>query len=165
MSAYDAAQWTGFGVAVAGASAALTGLLFVAVSINIERILRYPTLPRLAANTLILFGTALFASLLVLVPGQSRRALGTELLLLGVLTALVTLPQLLTENRYEETSLWAWLVSRLLPTGLTSLSLVLAGAGVIGESLGGLYWVAVAVLAAIFGGLVNAWVLLVEILR
>ncbi|RDJ93189.1 hypothetical protein B4Q13_23605, partial [Lacticaseibacillus rhamnosus] len=28
--------------------AALAGLLFVAVSINIERILRYPTLPRLA---------------------------------------------------------------------------------------------------------------------
>jgi modulator of FtsH protease len=99
VSAYDAAQWTGFGVAVAGATAALTGLLFVAVSINIERILRYPALPRLAATTLTLFGTALFASLLLLVPGQSPRVLGTELLLLGVATALVTLPYaLLTKS-------------------------------------------------------------------
>ena len=91
-SAYDAAQWAEFGVAVVGATAALAGLLFVAVSINIERILRFPTLPRMAATTLILFGTALFAGILLLVPGQTHRALGTELLLLGVLAALVTLP-------------------------------------------------------------------------
>src|SRR5207248_42249 len=102
-SAYDAAQWADFGVAVVVATAALAGLLFVAVSVNIERILRFPTLPRLAATTLILFASALFSGLLLLVPGQSHRAFGTELLLLGIATALVTLPRVLTESPYEET--------------------------------------------------------------
>ena len=165
-SAYDAAQWAEFGVAVVGATAALAGLLFVAVSINIERILRFPTLPRMAGTTLILFGTALFAGILLLVPGQTHRALGTELLLLGVLAALVTLPwQLFEGSRYEETPLWAWVLTHPTPVVLTSLSLVLAGAGYSFQGLGGLYWLVVTVLAAIFGGLVNAWVLLVEILR
>ena len=31
--------------------------------------------------------------------------------------------------------------------------------------VGGLYWVAAGMLVAIFGGVVNGWVLLVEILR
>ena len=39
MSGYLAVSWAAFSVAVAGASAVLTGLLVVAVSINIEVIL------------------------------------------------------------------------------------------------------------------------------
>jgi modulator of FtsH protease len=163
MSAYDAGQWTGFGLAVAVATAALTGLVLVAVSANVERILRFPALPRLTATTLVLFGSALLASLLVLVPGQTHRVLGTELLLLGILTALVTLPRLLLERPYETRStIWPWALSGVLPTLLTSLCLVLAGAGYSFQGLGGLYWLVGAVGAAIFGGLGNAWMLLVE---
>jgi len=78
---------------------------------------------------------------------------------------LATLPRLVTESPYEGTSWWSWLLSRPFTAGLTALSLVLAGAGYSFQGLGGLYWLVVAVLAAVFGGLVNAWVLLVEILR
>jgi len=166
MTAYDAAQWTGFGLAVAVATAALTGLLLVAVSVNIEGILRFPALPRLAATTLVLFGTGLLASLLVLVPGQTHRVLGTELLLLGILTALVTLPRQSLERPYEgDLTIWSWALSRVLPTLLTSLCLVLAGAGYSFQGLGGLYWLVPAVVAGIFGGLGNTWVLLVQALR
>jgi hypothetical protein len=42
---------------------------------------------------------------------------------------------------------------------------LLAGLGLLLDSLGGLYWLSVAVLAAIIGGLAQAWVLLIEILR
>ncbi|SNS82262.1 hypothetical protein SAMN04488107_3903 [Geodermatophilus saharensis] len=44
--------WHDLAVAAVGATAALTGLLFVAVSTNLDRILAFPTLPRRAAATL-----------------------------------------------------------------------------------------------------------------
>jgi modulator of FtsH protease len=55
MTAYDAGQRADFCVAVLGAAAALTGLVFLAVSINLRRILDYPHLPGRAGQTVILF--------------------------------------------------------------------------------------------------------------
>ena len=48
------AQWSNFYVAVAGASAALTGLIFVGVSISLAKILSIPSLPNRALVSLIL---------------------------------------------------------------------------------------------------------------
>ena len=56
MAAYSAEHWTDLFVAAAGASAALTGLVFVAVSINIERILRLAGVPERAFQTIVLLG-------------------------------------------------------------------------------------------------------------
>jgi hypothetical protein len=66
----DPAAWSDFAVAVAGAAAALSGLLFVAVSINLSRILAFSNLPARAAQTLIMLVTPLVVSLLVLIPAQ-----------------------------------------------------------------------------------------------
>jgi hypothetical protein len=41
----------------------------------------------------------------------------------------------------------------------------LGGASLIAETGGGLYWTSAGVIFAIVGGVANAWVLLVEILR
>ena len=84
--AYAAEHWADFGVATTGAAAALAGLLFVAISINIERILQFPGLPHRAAQTLILFALPLVTALLLIVPGQPRAALGGELLVIGLAT-------------------------------------------------------------------------------
>jgi hypothetical protein len=48
VTAYDPELWHDLFVAVAGAAAALAGLVFVAVSINVERILQYKGLPERA---------------------------------------------------------------------------------------------------------------------
>jgi hypothetical protein len=48
LAAYSASEWGDLFVATAGASAALAGLVFVAVSINIERILEFNDLPERA---------------------------------------------------------------------------------------------------------------------
>ena len=45
-------MWTNFFIAAAGASASLAGLVFVALSVNINRILEYPQLPSRAAATI-----------------------------------------------------------------------------------------------------------------
>ena len=94
MTAYDPSQWTDLFVATAGASAALAGLVFVAVSINLERILSYEGLPERALETLLLLVGVLIFSILALMPGQSAVALGAEVLALGLLlfTAVFRLP-------------------------------------------------------------------------
>ena len=53
MRSYDPDVWQSFFVAVISAAAALTGLLFVAVSINLDKILKGRSyLPARAAETL-----------------------------------------------------------------------------------------------------------------
>lgn len=69
-----------------GAAAALTGLLFVAVSIRIDVIAKSQELRNRAAQTLALFVTVLFIAILLFIPDQSVRVLGAELVALAVIT-------------------------------------------------------------------------------
>lgn len=78
MPAYSAAEWESLFVAEAGASAALAGLLFVALSINLERILKGIGLPGRAGEAIVLLLTVLVVSTFGLVPGQSPRVLGAR---------------------------------------------------------------------------------------
>ena len=73
-----------FGVVVGAASGALIGFLFVAISVNASRIAKHPALHVVASRTLVLFGIPLVAAILVVTPRQADWALGTELIVLGV---------------------------------------------------------------------------------
>ena len=68
----------------AGASAALGGLLFVAVSINLNRILALRSLPGAALGSIVLLVAVLMVSILALVPGQPGWVLGSEVLVVGI---------------------------------------------------------------------------------
>jgi hypothetical protein len=165
VSAYEAKGWSDFGVAVAGAGAALAGLLFVALSINLDRILAGYRLTARAGSTLVLLATPLVIALLLLIPDQSDVALGVELVLLGVVAggALAALNP--PWRRAPEQHLFWWVITNGTPTVLLSASAIVAGIGTMTESLGGLYWLPVGVIVALLAALENAWVLLVEILR
>jgi hypothetical protein len=80
VSGFAPADWHEFFEAAAAASAALLGLLFVAISINLKQILEHRHLPGWAAGTL----GALLSGLVVCnfgrAAGQSNRALGVEIL-------------------------------------------------------------------------------------
>ncbi|HYB02575.1 MAG TPA: hypothetical protein VED37_20280 [Ktedonobacteraceae bacterium] len=62
--------WENFFIAEVGASAALLGLIFVGVSINLTRILSISGLPNRALLALIILLTILVISSLLLVPEQ-----------------------------------------------------------------------------------------------
>src|SRR5580658_4738462 len=74
-----AAGWHDFFVAEAGASAALAGLVFVAVSINLARILRFPHLPARVLEGLMTLLTVLIVATFALIPGQRAQMLGIEI--------------------------------------------------------------------------------------
>jgi hypothetical protein len=165
VSSYDPSAWHDFGVAAAGSSAALAGLVFVAVSINLERILTYPWLPDRVGETITLLVAVLVESLLVLAPGQSRVALGAELLIVGAAAwAIVTATHVrLRRHRGQQTPVQRRM--RIVAGQIASLSALVAGVSLLVHGGGGLYWmfagIALSVVAAVF----NAWVLLIEIAR
>ena len=163
MSAYDIAAWSDFFVAETGAAAALTGLIIVAISINIGTILRYPHLPARAAESIALLTGILILSTLAMVPGQPRAAAGTEIALVGVVMWAVTMAT--QWNNFLKHYIYPrrWLIFAIGQAA--SLPIVLAGVSLIAGSGGGLYWIVPGVLFGVVGGITNTWVLLVEILR
>jgi hypothetical protein len=164
VAAYDPEAWSDLFVAAAGASAALAGLVFVAVSINVERILQFPGLPERALQTVLLLLSVLIASILGLIPGQSTTALGIELLAAALaFTAVIFF--LGTKRERDEEDPRAWSASEWVLVALGTIPFVIGGFTLIAESGGGLYWTVAGVVLATFGAVANAWVLLVEILR
>jgi len=165
-SAYSTAHWTDFGTAVAAAAAALAGLLFVAISINLPAILAEKGLPSRAAQTLILFATPLIVAVLLVVPGQGNVAAGLELLATGlVIGAIQIYLDLTTKERPEEETFWHRMIGRVFPSVISCGCIAIGGATLLALAGGGLYWLVPAVITAVFFGLINTWVLLVEILR
>jgi hypothetical protein len=78
MMAYDPQSWQNFYVMTGGAAAALTGLLFVAMSLHAKTIATHPFYVRRAVGTLASLTTQLLISAAVLVPGQPVAWLGIE---------------------------------------------------------------------------------------
>ena len=58
-AAYDPGQWHDFGTSFAAAAGALLGLAFVAISFNLDPILKVKALPNRAIETLAFFAYAL----------------------------------------------------------------------------------------------------------
>jgi hypothetical protein len=164
VTAYDPSEWSDLFVATAGASAALAGLLFVAVSINIERILKGEGLPERALETVLLLIGVLLVSVVGLIPNQSHTALGAELLAISLVvgTAVARLP---TIHAAAVRAPRGWLWARWMVRVAGTVPLIVGGASVLAASGGGLYWIAAGIVFAVAGAVINAWVLLVEILR
>ena len=162
MYAYDPSEWTDLFVAVAGASAALAGLLFVAISINLDRIISEAGLTERGLEAVMLLVAVLLVSVVCLIPGQSDGVLGAELFLVAAALGFAVLRpirvQMENPPRFYFAGRWGLRLAGTVPL-LVGAASVLIGDG------GGLYWVVAGIVFAILAGIVNAWVLLVEILR
>ena len=162
--------WHDFFLAQAGAAGVLTGLVFVGVSINLQKIVSDPSsgLAGRAGEALILLVAVLTVSILVLVPAQSLGVLGAEVLVMGLAAwgwIVAIQLQLLREWGSMRADLRVPFVLRVVLGQVASLPLVIAGVAVLWVGPVGLYWLVAGTVFSILAALFEAWVLLVEINR
>lgn len=158
-------EWHDFFIATAGASAALTGLIFVGVSINLSRILAVPTLPGRALISMMLLLTILIISLLMLVPSETTETIALEILITGLLSWIIILTVdfgILTNKEEHYKKLY------LLNMTLNQIALLpylVSGYYLINGNNSGLYWLVISVIGSFLKASLDAWVLLIEINR
>ena len=157
--------WSDFFVAGAGAAAALAGLVFVSISINLPRIIETRGMSGRAAETIILLSGALASSLITLFPHISALHLGLSLLLTTIPTWALPMSiqwRSLRQRSYLNPAQAALRIglgqAATLPGVWSALSLC-------GLLPGGLAPLAMAIILSMLVAILNAWVLLIEILR
>jgi len=161
--AYSTADWESFFAAVTGAAAALTGLLFVAVSINLKYIIEGSTMLRArAAETVATLLFVVICLALALVP-QSVHLLGAEILVVAVPLFAITLRNTVTYQRRNPGSPVYWSVARIVSSAVATVPGMLAGISLAARWGGGFYWLVPTALLGIAGAVYSAWILLVEV--
>ncbi len=159
-------SWADFFVAELGAAAALTGLVIVAISINVTRILAHPLLPGRAAETLVAPTGVLVAASYALVPHQPDWLFAAELAFTGALMWLIpTVLQIQAARSGEINGRPRFILPRFVLAQFSSLPFLVTAVLVYLGHPGAMYWVVPGVVVSLIATVINAWVLLVEILR
>jgi hypothetical protein len=145
----DPAAWQNFYVMMGGANAALTGLVFVALSIHLREILDHPLLRPRAVIALTVLTTQIVIAAIVLVP-QSSQLIGFEIFLVNAAFLTVDL-----RNRVALTISRARLLSLLIRAVYiySAVSLMLRVGG-------GFYVLALIVVVTLGRTMSSAWALL-----
>jgi hypothetical protein len=147
--ANDPAPWQNFYVMMGGANAALTGLVFVAISIHLREVLDHPLLKPRAVLALVVLTTQIAISAIVLTP-QSRELMGLEILILHVIFTALYFRQ-----RRSLTIDRASLVSLAIRVAYTYAAIsLIVGIG------GGFYVLALVLVVTLGRTMLNAWTLL-----
>lgn len=161
--------WGEFGVAAAGATAALAGLLIVAISVNVKEILRSRVATRGASSTIASLVLALVAALLILVPGQPLPAIGIELLVALLPATALQVRSLLAaaaDRRAGDPGVTPGVLGAVAGLALLQFApFVVAIVLLIAGLPAGLFALAAGVVIVIIASMVTAWALLVEVLR
>lgn len=155
------AGWSDFFVAVAGASAALAGLIIVAMSVNIETIVSVRALPSRAGATVALLMLVVVVAILGLIPALPLATLGV---IVGVLSlgALALAADTTVRELRDDVGQGVRKSSVIVLPALAFL----VGGILLGLDIPvGLAVIAAAIVGAFIGAVLNAWVLLVEIRR
>lgn len=157
--------WQSFFAAQVGASAALSGLVFLAISINLNDILKFAQLPGRAAHAIILLVTVLIESSVMLIPRQSSLLLGVELLLVGVTAWIISARVEVGVFRKSPAPYRNQYIQHVMFSRLAMSLLVFAGIAVIFWGYGGIYWLLPGLGLCYTEALLATWVLLIEIKR
>jgi hypothetical protein len=158
-------QWANYFLATCGASAALTGLIFVAVSINLQRILSITNLPTRALGSLILLVNIMIISSLCLIPKQTIICLGIEILAIDGTVWCGLIYMNIQFYKSVPAEYKPHYFRHLFFMLISMLPFLVAGAGMCFSNNHYLFWLIPGITISIIKSLLDAWVLLVEINR
>ncbi len=161
-------DWTAFLATEVGASAALAGLIFVGVSINLKSIVspQSPALPNRALEALLALLAVLILASLLLIPAQPQVVIGVETLVVGVATWVALTVIQVRDWRRTPGEYWRIFWARALLTQLASLPFIAAGVSILRSgSWVGFYLIALAVVFSFLLAFLNTWILVIEISR
>ena len=159
---YSPEAWHDFFLASAGAAAALTGLLFIGLSLHVRYIASSSTHRNMARGSLIGLVLVLIASLIILIP-ESPQWMGIELVALNLAYILGVGTYQVSIYQRMEWKVPAGSIARQTLGVLLALAGVLGGVTLAVQSGGGLYIAALVVMAIVVWNLRNAWALLMGV--
>jgi modulator of FtsH protease len=158
-------DWSTFFSAEVGASATLAGLVIVAISINLSRILEIGHLPARAAESLFSLMTVFATCSVAIFPGISLTKFGASALVFALLSL-----------AFGARNQWAWhstirasMIQEQITSGVlrlaSTLPIIAGGAMLVDHAPEGATVVAIGLIVSLAAAMMNAWVLLVEIIR
>ena len=157
-------DWNNFFVATTGAAAALTGLIFVGVSINLKEILKHQSLPTRASLALISLMAILISSIVFLTPLKIQTA-GLISFIVGIFLWLNN--TIKGVNLYHKTPQQyknVFLIN-ILVDQFATIPYIIAGLLLFSNNETGFYFILTAYLISFCKSVSDAWVLIIEILR
>ncbi|WP_042374801.1 hypothetical protein [Streptacidiphilus neutrinimicus] len=169
MTGYATGGWTDMFLCAGGAAAALCGLIFVGLSVNIRTVLDiekregHSSMTGRALEALVALLIVLLISVVALTPAINPDVLAAFVLLNAAASAISPVRAAYT-GRGRSPNPTEVILRRFLAAAVT-LTLLTAGASLAAGHGGGLYWLPAAFVLAVTIAAVNAWVLLVEVLR
>lgn len=156
---FHPSQWHDFFVMVGGGAAALTGLVFVAMSLNPNVLTQDPTHRYRAVGTLVGLSAVFALCGLALMGGQSHIALGIEWLVVSTASASVFTRGYVLAIRRGGSSVGLGVFRRVVGAGLYAIEI--SGAALfLSGSVAGLYVVAVSAVALVGYMISGAWLLI-----
>ena len=163
--------WESFFVTAGGAAAVLAGLIFVGISINLQKLLQKTIVSRGAWVSLLTLVEVLIISLLMLIPEQPLVALGAEVggigLICWIVITIVTIYQLARagQDDFPEGQTWYGGLAMILLSQLIAAPIVVGGVLLLLNMKSGVYWTLPGILSALPYSLYMGWVLTVEVNR
>jgi hypothetical protein len=169
MSGYATEGWSDLFVCAGGATAALSGLIFVSLSVNLRTLLDSDKsdgrnlLTGRAMEALAALLTVLVISIVALTPGIGRDVLAAFILFTAAGSMVSPVRVMQASRGLGRPGIP--LLLRLVTAIALTLALLASGVTLAADSGGGLLWLPAAFVVAIAVAAINAWVLLVEVMR
>jgi modulator of FtsH protease len=161
----DLSAWHDVLIASSAAAATLAGLILAAMSVNIDAILKFASLPSRAGSAIGSLVYVLVLTVAGLVPGITAATLGWLTLVVLLVPVAIHVDVMVRQSQIRPRQSFGRVWSKLALAVGQITPFVVSGVLFLRGSAMGLDWLIVGALAVFVGSVVTAWVLLVEIRR